>query len=96
MNAQETLTLLEALRASGATHFKSQDFEVSFGKYAHQATPLVGGSPHPLPETRYASDAGSPPVENKEATEKLKALIETVNLDDVSLLNKIFPNGAEP
>lgn len=91
MNAQETLILLEALRSGGVTHFKSQDFEVSFGK-ANDRTAIRGTS---APLVREGKDPGhqdSP--ENKEATEKIKALIETMKLDDASLIDKIFPAGA--
>lgn len=93
MNTQETLSLLDALRAAGATHFKSHDFEVTFGKAHDRAT---GSTQAPNPPNGANPDPGPAAVgENKEATEKLKALVETMKLDDVSLLNKIFPNGAE-
>ncbi len=92
MNTQETLSLLEALRVSGATHFKSQDFEVTFGQAYDRA---IGSTQKKNPSDGNGPSA-PPVVENKEATEKLKALVETMKLDDHSLLNKIFPNGAEP
>jgi hypothetical protein len=95
MNAQETLVLLEALRASGASHFKSQDFEVSFGKTIDPAA--TGSTPAPLlgkGPSASAPSAGSETPENKEATAKLKGLIETMKLDDASLIDKIFPAGA--
>lgn len=101
MNTQETLSLLDALRAAGATHFKSQDFEVSFGQSHNERTArditkeverrIAGDSSGEV----HGACVASAPIENKEATEKLKALVETMKLDDVSLLNKIFPNGAE-
>lgn len=94
MNITETLALLKALKLSGATHFKSQDFEVS----------LETGSPKGLaawlPDSQTAS-AVSAPIEtasavpqNDVATEKLKDLIETLKMDDATLLDKIFPAGA--
>lgn len=84
MNAQETLALLEALRAAGATHFKSQDFEVTLGQAGSPSVAKI--SPAPTP-----SEA---PKENPEATAKLKELIETMKLDDATLLDRIFPAGA--
>jgi hypothetical protein len=102
MNAQETLSLLEALRASGATHFKSQDFEVSFGQSHDERT--ARGSKTEVDRERgsrgdsdgeiHDASVATAPVENKEATEKLKGLIETMKLDDASLIDKIFPAGA--
>lgn len=87
MNLQETLALLRELRLSGATHFRSQDFEVS----------LQGGLSALIPEPliiegKTPESSGSP--KNEEATEKLKDLIETLKMDDQSILDKIFPNGA--
>jgi hypothetical protein len=89
MNADETLRIIAALKACGATHFKSQDFEVSICASvptAESATPpqVVGNAPIQPP----------PPVENTEATEKLKELIKTMSLPPEQLVDVIFPAGA--
>lgn len=94
MNIQETLALLDALKSGGATHFKSQDFEVTFGKNSSDP----GAARSPSPQASGAGPSSNPgpadSPENKEATEKIKGLIATMKLDDDSLLDKIFPAGA--
>lgn len=91
MNVQETLAILEALRLGGAIHFKSQDFEVSMGPGTMASNP-----PTTVPESKPAPVAPveGPPVQNVDATEKLKNLIDTLKMDDSQLLDKIFPAGA--
>ena len=83
MNSADTLALIQELRRSGATHFKSQDFEVSFNL---SAPVPIATSKSPAPETA--------PVENEEATQKLKDLIETLKLDDMAILDRVAPAGA--
>ena len=93
MNAAETLEILRELQRAGATHFKSQDFEVTL----HARSSSVVKAPEADTGTVHQPDAKegySAPQENKEATEKLKNLIDTLKLDDASLLDRIFPAGA--
>lgn len=78
MNIQETLALIEALKASGVIKFKSQEHEIEFGNMPSQ--PKVNAIP----------DA----PQNVEATEKLKNLINTVRMSPEELANQIFPDGA--
>ena len=94
MNSADTLQIIAALKSVGATHFKSQDFEISLGPSAQiepQAIPSpVAGPAQPQP---------SPPVEtveNKEATEKLRGLIDTLKLNGNDLMDKLFPAGPDP
>lgn len=82
MNLAETLELIRGLKAAGATHFKSDDFEVTLNAYS--PLPMMS-EPVPMPEA---------PVINEEATDKLKELIETMKLNDEDLIDKIFPAGA--
>jgi hypothetical protein len=91
MNVHETLEILRELKRSGATHFKSQDFEVSLSSsQAHIVEPLPT-----QPSVAQSAQAESPPIEeNKEATEKLKELIKTMSLPPEQLVDVIFPNGA--
>lgn len=94
MNVTETRELLSALKQSGATHFKSADFEVTFSS----------GSLHvidALPATRSQDDGITPApaqdmseVHHLEATAKVKDLIHTLSLPNEALIDKIFPNGA--
>jgi hypothetical protein len=88
MNAAETSQLLSLLKACGATHFKSQDFEVTMG-LSH---------PSDTRPTHLSQDLQqapvSHPVMNEDSTEKLKGLIDTLKMDDSQLLDKIFPAGA--
>lgn len=80
MNVQETIALIEALKSAGVTHFKSSDCELT----------LIPGSVS-LPIMKAPAPAAT---EDPQATAKLKELIETMKMDDASLLNKIFPAGA--
>lgn len=89
MNVQETLQILQALQACGATHFKSQDFEIAIGanRLIQKIEQVVNPGPiEPTPQPV--------PVENAEATERLKNLISTLNLPPEQLLDRIFPAGA--
>jgi hypothetical protein len=91
MNVQETLAVLEALKRTGATHFKSQDFEVTLGLI----TPALEPPFVPTPAAGPAQPQPPPPQENNEATEKLKSLIQTLSLPADQLADKMFPPGAE-
>ena len=89
MNHQERIELLKILVQAGVSHYKSHDLEISFGKQG-AALPFVGP---PLPATPPIQN--NPPIqENVDATEKLKGLIETLKMDDATLIDKIFPAGA--
>ena len=83
MNIQETLALIEALKGAGATHFKSQDLEVTLDPKSQ----TVAEKPQPIP-------ASTPVEENIAATQKLKDLIGTLNLSNEELIDKIFPAGS--
>lgn len=85
MNHQERIELLSALSRAGVTHYKSHDLEIKIGAQSGCAVEA------PKPELR--QDAISP-EQNDAATEKLKGLIETLTMDDASLVDKIFPAGA--
>ena len=90
MNVNETLQILQALQACGATHFKSQDFEISISsKTGASVEQIVSPSLPPV-----QAQVPAVPQENKEATEKLKALINTMSLSPEQLADQIFPNGA--
>lgn len=89
MNASETRDLILALQACGATHFKSQDFEVTLKP---MAAPVVFQSikksePSPEPPIASTEDAEA-------ATQKLKELIKTMSLPPEQLVDVIFPAGA--
>jgi hypothetical protein len=90
MNVSETLQILQALKACGASHFKSQDFEISIRLPASieqlpaPASVVAPAQAQPL----------SQPTENKEATEKLQSLIKTLSLPPEQLVDVIFPSGA--
>lgn len=84
MNLHETIALLEALRVSGVTRFKSHDFEIDLsGKFESLQTKKEE-SPFTVPDKD----------KSVEATEKLKSLINTIKLSDEDLANKMFPDGA--
>jgi len=90
MNHQERIELLSALSRAGVSYYKSHDLEIRLGVMS-QSVPLD-------PAQVQAGVASTPPepivAENADATKKMTDLIETLKLDDVSLVDKIFPAGA--
>lgn len=99
MNLQETLELLRALKASGATHFKSLDLEVTLKPGPDLSlleAPTDAPSPLPIPQVPPTPPNAS--VEdsshyNKEATKKVEDLIDLLKSKDEDLVEKIFPLG---
>ncbi len=92
MNVNETLSILQALKGIGATHFKSQDFEVTLDK---MHTLAVGSQGKAIDQTSSPSTVPDPDAQaNAAATEKLKGLISTLNMSNEQLADKIFPAGA--
>lgn len=92
MNVQETLAIIEALRSSGATHFKSNDFEITLRggaqpSLAHTQVP-EGSTPSPATTDKPTDPAVAA------ANEKLKELLETVQMTPEQLADKMFPDGA--
>lgn len=83
MNVQETLAIIEALRASGVTYFKSQDFEITLGPVPHGTTkqPQVDLNPENIKATEVAN-------------EKIKEMINTLKMTPEQLADQIFPAGA--
>ena len=88
MNVEETLRVLSALKSAGATHFKSQDFEITLHASKHPVVPAPQEYPH------FAPEPAAPPAQNEDATQKLKDLIGTLNMSNEDLVDKIFPAGS--
>lgn len=99
MNLQETLELLKVLRDSGATHFKSHDFEVTLNRGTDLRpleAPTDVSSPPPIPQVPPTPPNAS--IEdsshyNKETTKKVEDLIDLLKSKDEDLVEKIFPLG---
>jgi hypothetical protein len=91
MNLQETISLIQALKSAGVTKFKSLEHDIIL-----DAIPI--GPKQDAPKNQPVPAGNQPivdnPVENKEATEKLKDLIGTLKLSDEELANHMFPDGA--
>lgn len=81
------MELLAALSRLGISHYKSHDLEIRLGGECQRELvapePLIGPSPNP-----------PVPIQNEDATKKLTDLIETLKMNDESLVDKIFPAGA--
>ena len=69
MTPNETKELLAVLRASGVTHYKSPELELTLEV---AAAPIPQGSPEPIKE-------------------KLEQMTSLLKLDDVSLVDRLFP-----
>jgi hypothetical protein len=78
LNFQETIALIDALKSSGVTKYKSSEHEIelSLGVVSVKKT-------EPVPDTK-----------SVEATEKLKNLINTISMSPEELADKMFPAGA--
>ncbi len=86
MNIQETIALIEALRSSGVLKFKSAEHEIELKVDVPHGTPQKTIIPPSLPSVDKESEVV--------ATEKLKNLINTINMSPEELANKMFPDGA--
>lgn len=82
MNLAETLALIESLRANGVTRFKSHEHDIDLTGQSQSEKPK---SPQP--------PSLDPKVE-AEVNDKLKSLINTINMSPEELANKMFPDGA--
>lgn len=89
MNLQETLELVQALKLAGATHFKSNDFEITLDNSVQVKEEWVVNKPKPevplTPEQTKATEV---------ANEKIKSMISTLQMTPEQLADQIFPNGA--
>ncbi len=81
MNLQETLALIEMLKSSGVTKFKSSEHEIELSPVPRGTQPKVN-----IPETPVTKEA------EVEATEKLKNLINTIKMNPEELANAMFPD----
>ena len=87
MNLQETLALIEALRASGVTKFKSQEHDIELRDFNHSNLKKIDKIQTP-------EQASATAEATAQATEKLKDLINTIKMTPEELANHIFPDGA--
>lgn len=88
MNHAERVELISALSRLGVVHYKSHDLEISFDLGPRLSHPVAA-----LNATT-ATPNLQPTKENDDSTKKLTDLIETLKMDDASLIDKIFPAGA--
>ena len=87
MNAQEVLQILDKLKAIGAHHFKSEDFEVSIAEKMEVRLGKEFLPPEP-------PQAPPPSPHNPQNTQKVQELIDLLKMKDEQLVNTIFPEGA--
>lgn len=87
MNIQETLALIEALKASGVKKFKSHEYEIEFG-LSHSKASVKEAEQLPLPISSEHVKA------TEEANKKISELINTIKMTPEELADQIFPNGA--
>lgn len=93
MNLEETIALIECLKASGATHFKSRDFEVCLRRRKGVISAAVKPHKRIAPPPTIQEQAELPGVGNPVDTQKAKDLISALR-DPEKLINTIFPDGA--
>lgn len=91
MNLQETVTLIQALRAAGVKRFKSIEHEIDFEESDEFQLKKV----EPLP-TSIPVNAALEPLQQKavdEANAKIKEMVSTMNLTAQQLADKMFPEA---
>jgi hypothetical protein len=91
MGTEEMLSIIDALKAAGATHFKCRDFAVRLGRSG------VGKAVKKPLSQRIAGDVAPPPPPpeyNAENTAKAESLLDLIKGKDEQLLDVIFPDGA--
>ncbi len=81
MNISETIALIEALKASGVVKFKSNEHEIEFDQ---SKSFIKKEKPH---------EEADPKVVEA-ANEKIKSMLNTIQMSPEELANQIFPDGA--
>jgi hypothetical protein len=82
MNIQETIALIEALRAAGVTRFKSQEHDI-----------VLDGEPKPI-QIPKVDPINPSPVESpaeSDAKQKIKDMIKTLNMNPDEMARAMFP-----
>lgn len=93
MNLQETIALIGALKEAGATHFKSNDFEVHLGNDGTGIQPLAQTHESVFRKDAQTIQKDEGPID-QEKTQKIEDVIDLLKMKDDQLLDKIFPEGA--
>lgn len=86
MNLQETLSLIESLRANGVIKFKSLEHDIVFDDLAKQTHKIV--KPEPITQPLIPAEAAI----QRESVDKLKNLIDTLNMSPEQLAKHMFPD----
>jgi hypothetical protein len=97
VNLQETIALISALKEAGATHFKSNDFEVTLGKENNVESGDERRSEETIRRQAWPTESQLAEPEgpiDQEKTQKIEEVIDLLKLKDEDLVNKIFPEGA--
>lgn len=84
MNLQDTVSLIEALRAAGVTRFKSHEHEII----------LDGTTKAPVKVFTETQSASPGPVESPaeaDARKKIQEMIKTLNMSPDQLAKYMFP-----
>jgi hypothetical protein len=90
MNLQETVSLVQALRAAGVKRFKSIEHEIDF----EESDEFQVKKLEPLPPT--PTNSAIDPIQQKaidEANSKIKEMVSTMNLTAQQLADKMFPEA---
>jgi hypothetical protein len=97
MNAQEILQILGALKSGGASHFKSQAFEVTFNGQPENASnpPPPAMDSDPVIPTHAGTIHDQKPQGDLPEREQFQEIVKTLSLPPEKLMDLIFPAGAE-
>ena len=92
MDFQQTVALIELLRASGVKRFKSLEHEIDFSDNSDDfKVQKVKPLPSPAPNAAVA------PIEQKaidEANAKIKDMLATLNMTPQQMADKMYPEAA--
>lgn len=96
MGTEEMLSIIDALKVAGATHFKCRDFVVRFTR---SGKVVKAKAQHALATNAAASNSHvnqadlHAPAYNPENTARAEELLRKIK-DPESLIDSIFPDGA--
>lgn len=110
MTLQTTQRLLQILRANGVNYFKSTDVEIRIGALEtppaaalvgpEPTTPIVPRGTGPVASEQRVNDSsrslGDVPAKEMKIPHQLTEVVSLLKMSDEQLVDKLFPEGAQP
>lgn len=87
MNAEEKLKIIQLLCASNVSYFKCAEFELRIDSNR------VVQAPH-IDSPKEQFQGYSQAIPNQDEAEKIKKLMDVLQMKDQEIMNTVFPDGA--